>query len=669
MKNNVMGFVGSKVKVQNSVDVTFDPKEAILTFDSGKAITRQNLPFHTLALGTTGSGKTSSVVLPMLYKILQLGMHGLIIDIKGNLSEHVRALAKTTGREKDIVEFGTSPTATPLNILEGLSASAMRNYLEQIVNNDFQGRTNNMDFHMKGVTQAVQCAQMLILMSGTATLSLLLEIFNNPLAASKLYVYFKENVAALCPDAQDAAKELIASIDADNFHLLHYAQFNGDDDKRKNKVSEKTYFEQSSYAMKTIKNALQHIIDIPRVERGFCSFGAPGLAMDTMLEEGKIVLLRFSSEAGSVGAGLSRRLIESYYESIQLMGVEKSAAHPSFICIDEFQAVADLSSARFSDANFVSQAREFGSAFIASTQSASALLNRSQSEAAVEAFISNCNNRILFYSDDPMTQRFVSRYSSDTQLIDLTSGQVFTKLYNSDVREHKYGLETVNTAYSNVEKLLKAHKDMYAISSSQDIADNEDCVHLQTITEQARHVVAVYAQKKEKKNVQDVEVPLSDVCSDNKEHATTENTYAKSAMKQTITSKILTEKFPEFFKKSLILNLPIVWIDIVEKALYAIKKSGLSMNIRSFIVKNEVAYVQEYTGQDMLAINILNVLLQATKKICPLCRKEKDIHDELVCQSCLDLRNNFSSVDKLYKKDAMSDIIMPTESSVDTFKC
>ena len=113
-----MGFLsepaGDKKKLWES-----DPQECLLRFDSGNHITFEDARHHMLVMGTTGSGKTASVVLPALFRLIEAGHRGIIVDIKGNLRDQARAFARQCGREADLVEFGSASSATPLNLLSG----------------------------------------------------------------------------------------------------------------------------------------------------------------------------------------------------------------------------------------------------------------------------------------------------------------------------------------------------------------------------------------------------------------------------------------------------------------------------------------------------------------------------------------------------------------------
>lgn len=196
-------------------------EQAIIRFDSGRAITFADLVHHLLILGTTGSGKSASVVFPGLYQLLLSGAFGLIIDIKGNLREKLRALARAAGREAAIVEYGTAASATPLNLLAGLGRQQIFQFFRQLVTQHV-GTTQSMDWHLKGVAGAADCAQLLLFLGEKypnfcLDCRLVLEMASEPLESQKLMAFFREKVF---DPARADHKKLVASVENNRFHIL-----------------------------------------------------------------------------------------------------------------------------------------------------------------------------------------------------------------------------------------------------------------------------------------------------------------------------------------------------------------------------------------------------------------------------------------------------------------
>ena len=65
--------------------------DILYRFDSGATISFQEGSHNVLAIGGVGRGKTASIVLPMAARCIRAGLPGLIIDVKNNLIDQIRA--------------------------------------------------------------------------------------------------------------------------------------------------------------------------------------------------------------------------------------------------------------------------------------------------------------------------------------------------------------------------------------------------------------------------------------------------------------------------------------------------------------------------------------------------------------------------------------------------
>lgn len=94
----------SFVDILLKADEEAQPGDAVLgkNVDTGKPVILplKDRYLHMLALGPTGSGKTSQTIIPMINRDMQSGNLGIIvIEPKGDLAEKVWAMAKHYGRE------------------------------------------------------------------------------------------------------------------------------------------------------------------------------------------------------------------------------------------------------------------------------------------------------------------------------------------------------------------------------------------------------------------------------------------------------------------------------------------------------------------------------------------------------------------------------------------
>ena len=89
---------------------------------------------HSLCRGETGCGKTTSFMLPNIQDRIQKNYGMLIVDVKGNLHSHVKAIATRENRLKDVLEIGV-PWGSKINIFANISRSLFVDTLSEINGN------------------------------------------------------------------------------------------------------------------------------------------------------------------------------------------------------------------------------------------------------------------------------------------------------------------------------------------------------------------------------------------------------------------------------------------------------------------------------------------------------------------------------------------------------
>ncbi len=638
----------------------------LLSFDSGNGIDFSDACFHTIVLGTTGSGKTTNVVLPALSSFLKQNFCGLIIDVKGNLREKVHALAKEHKREEDIIEFGTSQSAMPLNLLKGLSRNEIFEYLKTLTTQSFDNRSLNLDFHIRGVQQLTDCAELLQLISEkykvcSCNLKYLLDMLNDYSLAQSLYKFFKEVVY---DEKNLQHQQLVNLVDSNNFHVLHFGALD------LSIKDAKTYHTQLNFELSGPKIALQEFVQVPGIANAFANPEGDKIEMVEMLLKNKIVLLRFDVESGSVGAKLSRLLIEEYYKAIYMLGVEIASQHPSFICLDEFQEVADLSENRFSDMKFISQAREFKASFFASTQSLAAINIHYNSHVRVAAFVTNCNNRIFFYSDDIYTGEY-----ANFKLTNLSASKAYVQRYIASSRMRVEAVESFQNIYDKTQEILLRNKE--GTPTVKENFQKDEILPLQQIANlylipvmrdklQSDEKKAKLEQNKQEKRRKAMEKKTNNlnnkkntIMSIDEANLEISNSYEESAesideISSSFIRKML-EEFPEYFvhAKPNKLIVPFGWQKRVVESLRAIKKLEMKLDIESFSLAHQwleasVHYNRNgfviITDSQKLALVTFNEFLSSTINICSCCGKKNGLEEKLIgrrhiniCSDCMEL--------------------------------
>ncbi len=650
---STIGFIQTS-KIQNNEVINvneIDSKtrdNALLLFDSNNNISLEDARHNSLVLGSTGSGKTYSAVLPATYSFIRKGYAGIIIDIKGNLRDQVYSLAKACGREKDLVEFGTAASATPLNLLANMDPHEVHETIKTLTLDNFQGQSHNLDFHMKGVEQAVSCAQLLSYLSEkendiAPNLCFISELITDLDLASILYKHFLDSVY---DENNFEQKEFVSKIESCFFHLFNYSKHSNSNNQRESS----RYFEQLNYCLDTVRAALNQFISVPGIASGFADNNKTnGLDMQKLILGKKIVLLRFEPDSGPIGAAISRTLIEAYYRAIYTIGVTKAQKNPSFICMDEFQEVADLSHSRFSDMKFISQAREFNAHFLASTQSVSALVTHSTSSIQVNAFLANCNNRIIFYSDDPFTQEFVSRLDFNTTLKDLKSSEAFVARYDSENRSHHYQIETFHRLYAEVCELMKKYKKPSSrVKKEKNIQKLREIIMLKIQTEKLESASNTSSSASQTQG--SVEMTNPTTTAEDIVFSMEENAHEEKNLTENPFSAKIHKEFAEFFSTDgdelSEIVIPIGWEECLINALRAFRQQKFNYKIKGFYVDDgRLRVFREYrnnNASEEIMKTFLDELLRATLNTCSLCGTHIKIQDgrEInICKECLQVHN------------------------------
>ena len=591
-----MGTIGFCGSPQKSAFTASDPENLLLQFDSGAGITFADSVYHMIALGTTGSGKTQSAMLPALKRHIEHGNSGIVIDVKGNLRTAVRTIAIGCGRGEAVIEFGTAATATPVNLLATMTPADFYNFCITLLKANCNDQSSNFDFHAKGAGIAKDCFTMLRWMGEkqsefSPTLPLILEMFGNHIQATALFERFAGGLVEPTQEQSD----FISYVKCSNFHVLNQTQ---------EKLNDLTQSQQVNYNTNMIVNAFKEFLDVPNIAKKFCAPGAGGIDMAGLLREGKIICLRLDPQAGQVGVNIGRQMLNSYYEAVYTRGTEpvKGRTTQDFVFIDEFQDVADLSPNRFSDVNFLAQAREFGVAFMAATQSISALINRGVFSTAAEAFVSNCNNKIFFFSDDIVTQSVASRYST-VDLINLRPGQAFAVRYDSDSREHRWGMETLNEAYRSVME-LGVSETPAATPAEAPAAPTLG----QLVTLAGQNAPGVPVRREAGQPRWGNRMPAEE---------------RGSGFERKIDENASRDKFmamfPDLFSENANIRVPPGWQEAAEKALKGFQALGSGIKIDFLTMGQNGGLEASIAGRRLAEIKMLNRLLEKTRGLCVFC--------------------------------------------------
>jgi len=417
---------------------TVEVSEQLFTFDSGTPISLPEAAHHVLILGGTGRGKTSGLVIPMLWRLVEQGLGGLVLDVKNTFGDTVRRIAAGCGRDADVVEIGSLPSAAPVNLLAGMPHDQLSLQIESMLLTGLE-HTGNADWLHKGVRLTVDCARLLLFLDeilpgkgyspSLAHLSRILDDFGYARSLWKAFL-------GVADRTRSDHREFLQKVESDHFHILRLHP-----PEKMSTRGQLDYDQQVTWQISNARKSLQPFKD-PSLAR--LSAGEEFDLGHLVLDERKIVLLRFPPVAGGPGKTLARMIKERLYTSIFS---RPERAHggipPLFTVLDEFQDFLSLDeSSSCDDLGWFSRSREFQVVNIVATQGLSSLY-RQGLEHRVNALISQFATKIVLQNDDPATDAWLRNFfEAPKPAQKLGAGEVIVVKFALPSRCQMVGLES-----------------------------------------------------------------------------------------------------------------------------------------------------------------------------------------------------------------------------------
>lgn len=608
-------------------------KNDVVVMDSGHSISPAEACINTSVFGSTGSGKTTCVILPASAALIEAGYGGLVVDIKASMTGQIRQIAKNRGRESDVVEYGSCANASRVNLLEGLDIKQVRELLHLVATFQFGNHTNNLDWHTKGVGVATDCIEMLRYIKSKhhelpVTLLTLSQLLNDWPLAARFFQYFKKNIYM---ESDNKQKEFVKRVESDNFTPLFY-------DAKKEK--DKTFIEQTTWRLWAIRNGLDVFLESPGIRHNFTSL-SDGIDIERLVyDEKKIVVLRFDATTGAVGSLVSRHVLTAFHKAVYARGLALKNDEYTFFVGDEFQEFADFDPAhRYNDNSFAAKAREFRAIQIVGTQSISSLSSRGASPAGVMEFINNINNRIVLYNDDPVTQMTMERYDADIRLNRLNPGEAFVVRFDASTRRHLHSLETFQKAHDRLREELR---DVPAPSEHEvggepvDAPETSMAAILEVLEANVPPSPETFkeAPKVMPKAATKVAWPM--YAEDDDALAMADDPEPPTAAPPAHMAGLLA-RHPEVFAKrgkAHRIIIPKGWVRATESAIKVVQAMGLTLEIVEMRLHCGALVAMTSTRTASLAESILTDLLSATRALCPLCGRRIEDGSQVVCERC-----------------------------------
>ena len=625
-----IGFLSTRPAKSAAVAAT--EEKQIFAFDNSQGIGIAAACYNTAVFGSTGAGKTSCAILPSADSLIGLGFGGLVIDVKGNVGDQVRALAVRHGRTQDVVEFGSSDIATPINILGGMTIAQVREFLSIVATFQFGSHTHNLDWHMKGVASAVDCVMLLRYLQNNDTrfqvkLCTLQEMLNNWPVAARLFDYFVANMH----DKDDAEqRNFIDKIKSDQFNPMVF-------DKKK--AVNNTYNEQTTWRITAIRNGLSEFLEHPGIVRNFATVESLLDVERLIYDETKIVLLRFDHTCGQVGAWLSRHILTDFYKAVYKRGMKLDKGRYTFFIGDEFQEICNFNPGnRYNDNAFAAKAREYNAIQIVGTQSVSSLISRGATVEAVLEYLNNINNRIVLYCDDSITQSMVDRYDPSVLLNLLKPGEAFVLRFDHSSRRHLHSVESFQQSHDVIQEVLRS---VDLPKSTDPVSEISVPTSLSSLLEDFEKVKAAKIENKLQWGSR-----IKKLSSDNGSQPTmgddmsfdkTDSEEKKVEMPAYMLA-LITEHPNVFDIKSRNLKdliIPRGWVKHMEHAIKAMQTAGLTIEITGVHYHHGSLAISVSPRTSSMAVGIMTALLESAKELCPLCGNRIADDRQPACTECM----------------------------------
>ena len=376
-----------------------------------RGITYDEATMNLIAFGSTGSGKTATVMRPVLKKLVQDGCGGLVLDIKGDYS----AFLLSECDEDNLVLVGEGPGTKPVNILSGMNTDQFRGFLSSI--SMANGAGNDGFWGTGGVRDAVLIFSFIAAKYGrTATLSEIYGHLNNP----KDFCLALDSYISLAngeiPEFLDRCIEPCISEDFSILKVGLSQTVGGEGNKDSKDLQQYTWHTQM------LKSQLRPFYENEKLQEMFCHEGetSEDVSFYDMAVRGKAVCLNLNYAKYGGAAKLISKIVKSRYYS-DVFGSEPEVIKSrldgryTVLLVDEYQdyIVTDSGSLglMIDDNSFFDKSRAYGQINILSTQGVSSLLAKTGSKFVVNSILQNIRTRVVLPTPDSETADLIGHSS------------------------------------------------------------------------------------------------------------------------------------------------------------------------------------------------------------------------------------------------------------------
>jgi len=391
-----------------------------------------------MIIGATGSGKTKSLIIPILDKFIQDGLSGLIIDIKNDFTNDIYKIAKKHGREEDIIEIGSYETAKKINLLNGLKKDEVKELFRYLFKFDNRSEKNGeywegMSFRvLEDIIDVIYYINKYEVLP--FTFYLLYLILSNKNYADKIYEKFLS-----LPDSVEK-EQIVSNIETYAFHVFKQkndSAFKEDIDENNRSWTYQRYTNLVKDFLKD--NLLENINNISENKDFVLDF------QKLLYEENKIIVIRFDLIFSYIGNKISKFIRKKMISDIIKYNnnIPEEDRKETFIIADEFQNIISLEEGLFNDNEWFDKSRSFKCYQIIATQSLSSLYSKTNNSYQVDTLINNCRNKFFLSNEDIKTNQYFHELSMGNyskELYELKLGECYYYYFNNIKGEKELNL-------------------------------------------------------------------------------------------------------------------------------------------------------------------------------------------------------------------------------------
>lgn len=403
---------------ENIIKIKFDSNEkdfSLINFydleNNKKELLASEATKNILVTGATGSGKTTSILLPILENLIKNNCPGLILDIKSDLYSHIYTIANKENKLNNILFIGTYDFCQNINILASIkNVNQLKNIL-----NSIKATTHSESYWWEnGVDDVIDIVILHEWLIKNCQNQEYIYSFKNIFDYINKDGYVKEIVEqaeAFSLSANEEIISIINKIKSEPFSLYNITNNSDADDKR-----------QKMWRSGQVSNVIAPFIKQPFSSQ-FSDIQKNTTIHDYIYKQGKIIVLVMPIEHESVGHTIGKLIREIFFKSVlsnnnserEIYSIGKENNRYTFLLIDEYQFFVNSEGKNgvVTDESWVSISRSYGNINIFATQSITSLISKTKSEIDIDTIHQNCVNEIYLPTKDKRTINYISYFNSE----------------------------------------------------------------------------------------------------------------------------------------------------------------------------------------------------------------------------------------------------------------